>query len=117
MYILARMKHSNGNYTPDQTARCCQLGGDFASSLDGVFSTNVASSHEDFSSKQQDCVDDVRAMVEDHVHEALFDVLPGRSHRGFDRIRHGWSLQKPKDVCERIEKHINGLHVWKVFNN
>ena len=101
-YFLARMKHSSGNYTPDQTARCCELGGDFASSLENVFSTQVAAGHEGFSSKEQDCVNDVKAMVEEHLHEALFDVIPGRSHRGYDRIRHGWSLQKPKDVCERI---------------
>ena len=113
--FIGRMKRSQGNYTDDQTARCCELGGDFSKNLDTLFSTNIAASHEPFSGKDQVSTLDVQAMVEEHIEEELFSCKPGRNIRGLEKIRHGWALMRPKDVFGRVEKHLENFHLWREF--
>ena len=110
------MKNSHGNYGCEQTARCCELGGDLAKSLDHVFASNIGGSCPTLPAKASDVVKDVKNMVDELVEEKLFDNKPGRFHRGLEKIRHGWSLQKPSEVAEKIRGHLTTFQLWKEFN-
>ena len=54
--FIGRMKRSQGNYTDDQTARCCELRGDQAKSLDHVFTSNSAGYCQALPAKASDVV-------------------------------------------------------------
>ena len=114
LYCSDKIRRSNGVYTEDQVARCCQLGGQFGRHLDDLFLHSLCGDKPSYQrTKYHVNKTDVASFVEQYQCHDLWKHVPGRAHAGFENIRHELKINDCAKFVKRIETLSERLDVWK----
>ena len=109
------LKHSRGNYTPNQLQRCSRMGGAFGKEMQRVFQEAMCLG-DTFLAKRSHTAryyNDLKTFVNEFASEALVDYVPPRSHRAFPNFVLDTGIKSPRKLGRHIRALNDDLDFWR----
>lgn len=117
LYVFTeKLKQSGGVYSDEQVARCSELGGQFAKTLESLFCTRVGTEKcQYFCNHKHVERRDVEVFVNTYKCDNLWGNIPKRSHAGFEKVKHEWRIRDCKRFATKLSNLSARLDMWKTF--
>ena len=112
------LKHSRGNYTPQQISRCAQMSGPYGKYLDQLISeVGITDTQAALNKKVQSAyLNDIQRFIDEYQQHALCDYLPVRSHDHFEDYQQETRMNSPalmgqklKELSVRMDKYKKSI--------
>lgn len=109
------VKVSKLQYTPDQLKRLIVLSGELGKRLDSLMSDGTRQQQQPHSKTSGDkCTKDLlRTFVREFSQDALFDYIPGRSHKELPGFVARRPLQSPYKLGKELRHFSSVMDSWR----
>ena len=108
------LKHSGGNYTPQQVDRCAQMSCAFGKTLDKLVTISglgEMARHNDGQVRRH-YMDDIPRFLQEYTPYGLCSYVPNRFHVGFAGFRHSKTTRDPGSLGYKLNVLSSRLDRW-----
>ena len=114
IFVTEMLKHSGGNYTPQQVDRCAQMSGAFGKTLDKLVTISglgEMARHYDGQVRRH-YMDDIPRFLQEYTPYGLCSYVTNRFHDGFAGFRHSKTIREPASLGFKLNVLSSRLDRW-----